>query len=65
MLGSIVGFGVMCPTNPAFHSMLTTFSLAVVAGYRVFGELSQPFIPHLCPSQTPFPVLPQSVVSSF
>lgn len=32
---------------------------------RVFGELSQPFIPHLCPSQTPFPVLPQSVVSSF
>lgn len=34
MLGSIVGFGVMCPTNPAFHSMLTTFSLAVVAGYQ-------------------------------
>ena len=34
MLGSIVGFGVLCPTNPAFHSMLTTFSLAVVAGYQ-------------------------------
>lgn len=34
MLASIVGFGVMCPTNPAFHSMLTTFSLAVVAGYQ-------------------------------
>lgn len=33
-LGSIVGFGVLCPTNPAFHSMLTTFSLAVVAGYQ-------------------------------
>lgn len=33
-LTSIVGFGVLCPTNPAFHSMLTTFSLAVVAGYQ-------------------------------
>lgn len=33
-LASIVGFGVLCPTNPAFHSMLTTFSLAVVAGYQ-------------------------------
>lgn len=33
-LCSIVGFGVLCPTNPAFHSMLTTFSLAVVAGYQ-------------------------------
>lgn len=33
-LSSIVGFGVLCPTNPAFHSMLTTFSLAVVAGYQ-------------------------------
>lgn len=33
-LSSIVGFGVLCPTNPAFHSMLTTLSLAVVAGYQ-------------------------------
>jgi NAD(P) transhydrogenase len=33
-LSSIVGFGVLCPTNPAFHSMLTTFSLAVVTGYQ-------------------------------
>lgn len=33
-LSSVVGFGVLCPTNPAFHSMLTTFSLAVVAGYQ-------------------------------
>lgn len=33
-LSSIVGFGVMCPTNPGFHSMLTTLSLAVVAGYQ-------------------------------
>lgn len=33
-LSSIVGFGILCPTNPAFHSMLTTFSLAVVAGYQ-------------------------------
>jgi len=33
-LSSIVGLGVLCPTNPAFHNMLTTFSLAVVAGYQ-------------------------------
>lgn len=34
VLSSIVGLGVLCPTNPAFHNMLTTFSLAVVAGYQ-------------------------------
>jgi NAD(P) transhydrogenase len=32
-LGSIVGLGVLSPANPAFHSMLTTLSLATVAGY--------------------------------
>lgn len=34
VLSSTVAFGCMVPTNPAFHSMLTTFSLAVVAGYQ-------------------------------
>jgi len=31
-LGSFVGLGVLCP-DPAFLGMVTTFSLAVIAGY--------------------------------
>lgn len=33
-LTSIVGFGILSPSNPAFHTMLTTLSLATVAGYQ-------------------------------
>jgi NAD(P) transhydrogenase len=32
-LASIVGFGVLCP-DPAFMTMFSTFSLAVIAGYQ-------------------------------
>ena len=31
-LSSIVGLGVLCP-DPAFMTMFSTFSLAVIAGY--------------------------------
>lgn len=31
-LASIVGLGVLCP-DPAFMTMFSTFSLAVIAGY--------------------------------
>jgi hypothetical protein len=31
-LSSFIGLGVMCP-EPAFLGMVTTFSLAVIAGY--------------------------------
>jgi NAD(P) transhydrogenase len=31
-LSSIVGLGVLCP-DPAFMTMVSTFSLAVIAGY--------------------------------
>ncbi len=31
-LTSFIGFGVLCP-DPAFLGMVTTFSLAVIAGY--------------------------------
>jgi len=32
-LSSFVGLGVLCP-DPAFLGMVTTFSLAVIAGYQ-------------------------------
>lgn len=32
-LGSVIGGGMLCP-DPAFMSMATTFSLAVIAGYQ-------------------------------
>ncbi len=32
-LSSIVGLGVLCP-DPAFMTMMSTFSLAVIAGYQ-------------------------------
>ena len=32
-LSSIVGLGVLCP-DPAFMTMFSTFSLAVIAGYQ-------------------------------
>jgi len=31
-LASIVGMGVLCP-DPAFMTMFSTFSLALIAGY--------------------------------
>jgi NAD(P) transhydrogenase len=31
-IASIIGFGVLCP-DPAFMTMFSTFSLAVIAGY--------------------------------
>jgi hypothetical protein len=31
-LASIVGFGVLCP-DPAFMTMFSTLTLAVIAGY--------------------------------
>jgi hypothetical protein len=31
-LSSIVGFGILCP-DPAFMTMFSTFSLAIIAGY--------------------------------
>ena len=32
-LASIVGLGVLCP-DPAFMTMFSTFSLALIAGYQ-------------------------------
>ena len=32
-LSSVIGIGVLCP-EPAFLAMVTTFSLAVIAGYQ-------------------------------
>lgn len=32
-LAGLVGLGVMCP-DPAFMTMMSTFSLAVIAGYQ-------------------------------
>jgi len=32
-LSSFIGIGVLCP-DPAFLTMVTTFSLAVIAGYQ-------------------------------
>jgi H+-translocating NAD(P) transhydrogenase len=32
-LSSLVGLGVLCP-DPAFMTMMSTFSLAVIAGYQ-------------------------------
>lgn len=32
-LGSVIGLGVLCP-DPAFMTMVSTFALALIAGYQ-------------------------------